>query len=1196
MLSNTSVLVIETERNKNSPRMNRPRRVRPEEKRDNVRSSLFSNSSRERGRAISTLKLDRKYGQIREVLNSLPPNFRDDIFGRNLAPQSWDAIEGEPPLPQSTSWIQELGWLSFSIELGSQYLNHFLSLRQRFGHAFIAGAYGKAEAILNDTQQLFGLSYWLLERRLMIAQATGGFDGNKSQLQEILKTCGDPFVRYAATVFSSRVETAVSATKFQEQIEGKAAEIRASGSDNLASKIEFQLAPWSCGWAHANHRLLQRCQRRSLIDLYNYSLKILCYACSEATPQEADFYHLQKILHGMYAAVPDKVTLHLLQLIGAVPEESTLDDESLEVIRVHDLLITQRGGEAFDVAKALLKENPLSFDNYYLLSQSIVATGLSPGKLFGEDSFAQKIVERLPLALGNQGNIRPHLDTLIDIASKLGDNHIGLAIGMYVIGETHGTINPLMRKYVGLIGKNSLAGTLQNFPIDASPLRIRQLVSSAPDGPSTILLKHHSTGQGDLAKLNAIVDPVVLDLFESQALFDIGDFRTAVDRLSSRLRGEQILAGCAQLFAPRIAEKLFTGRLALAHYAEAAEDVIFVAARNKNFLRHVSFEDLISHGNEVGGEEMKRAESWPVLHYLDSRSAQEIYRALRSFLNEHAFNGPLGYVEGISAPISDAQRFLLRDILVPQVIERGWRWVSSDDELRNVRAQVLQKLFETSAEDQELVLGQLSTIEQERAIEEEYRNIEGPKFFFDFAELHRRLLNEHGLEFERYLMFKSFENAGGEVVDQEDLFSAVVRSQGSGEKERPSGEGGLSPAQSVLLQIANGCFVSYLWGPQSSLNSMLGTRVRHGALENQLARAFDSADLLAKTTDGESYHISAAVEARIERLPEDQQEKVSTAVIVFSKKMYDMIENLVSNMMRIRVPTVTAEVMAKQGYSSDCFSEDGLLNFSPLFEISSTRDLICGEGLDTASAFLNKCRKVFEAAAHQAFWEVQSYLDSVVAPHVAEISETIEAEIHDIADGEEALSLLANDFAVAKDAFGGDIRIVNEWFSISENLEEISGSVQSIIDMAFRVVNFASSGGLGNFVNEGIAGGRIEGIARLMFYDVLLIVFRNIVKHAPAVQDQLVRVSLSIDPDAGSYSFKCINKVMSLPLLRHAIEEAKRCRDEREVGGVLARGPGKTGIRRIPELLNNLSDVPTRIEVSGDEESTTFQIQIDFSI
>ncbi|WP_025040679.1 hypothetical protein [Nitrosospira briensis] len=132
-------------------------------------------------------------------------------------PMSMAAITRKPTLSY-TSTEGELMWCASVLTHYVEALGAFVKQRDKYYDAILGGDYDQAERVIDEIQETYGFSIWLIGNRLQLLQATKGLQPQKSFLEEFVSTEGiNRFIAWIVYFLSLRAEDNISYTGFEQE-------------------------------------------------------------------------------------------------------------------------------------------------------------------------------------------------------------------------------------------------------------------------------------------------------------------------------------------------------------------------------------------------------------------------------------------------------------------------------------------------------------------------------------------------------------------------------------------------------------------------------------------------------------------------------------------------------------------------------------------------------------------------------------------------------------------------------------------------------------------------------------------------------------------------------------------------------------------------------------------------------------------
>lgn len=1155
--------------------------------RDNLLSRFFSLRTRER--AISELKQERNYAQRKSFIPKLGlkgalSHLAEDIFGKTLVTE-WDHIMAPPPLRRSNDWIQELGWIAHGFIENANNIRFFITKRSDFGRNFLLGEYEAAENTLNEIEQRLGISLWLCERRFMLLQSNQGFPAHKEALSKIQSKIKNSLIGYIITTTSNRLEPHVTQEAYLKDTSEVLADIRKDGHEEFADWIELHISPWTFSWLPRIHHLIHKCAGKPLIDRYERILKIVsCLNLAALKPEEKN--EIIPIINDLDSIIPDRQIKHIYSILTRTPCEP--EEKTRSFICALDKFVEGKYEACLADTITLLKSDPTCFDFYWLIARAAACckTALESVDI-PKGSHAHHILLNLIQIAENKTSVDIPLAALTTLALKLGDNHLGLSLWQFCEYENSDAHEDQALNQIHIQNKIDTIGEI--FNVNHSRLQ-EPFLDTAYEKHTSIALRDY---QRDVSAtlpppVNATSFMVALANANKASLRN--DPQAVLYHLAEVKELTRLIPHEFDHFACDIAPLEFNALLELDKPNEAARAVVKSYIRNPNSLRHVRFEILVDECNRGKWAQLKKKPSWPILVYLNNGDAQDIYEALDDFLIESQAKTPLSLVNGEIECPDEELKILLRDVLVPEVLARGAFWNKSAEEVRNMRRHFLKNLYSVSVIDQEQVVEELSHIEQDQLLDVAYKNIEGPKFDLSRAGNNRLLSSAIEGMFARYTEYRAYEEGGGTLATDAELLS---RAKEGAIAPNPSVDKGRETSELLLRHMVTMVFLDYLTDTSNGVNAALGTRIRHGSLENQLTRTLGAYGLLSTRNQNGAYQCDKRVTLALQGLGEAEMNAVTSYYNQFTDSISLLLKDIISSKLRVRLPQGMLEILAQQGQQiSELRSEEGLLDFSPLFE-QETLEPLKHVAFSSAAALVLEAERVFTQRAQIAFAEVRRYFENDVAETINNSLSLLDSSlIKTLPESQQRAELLAAILS-ARNEFTQDIGIISNWFSSAHKCEIGVGSLDDVATMATKVVNFASNGKLGELKKGVFHNEELKPETGMLLYEVFSILLRNIVQHSKLDQNQEVEISHVFQENEHTLSIenKISPSVSGEELAAKASLSIARPFDEWALG----TSPGGTGISRIRKLLRQAGYSNVDISAGFDQPLRKFKVIIRYS-
>lgn len=795
---------------------------------------------------------------------------------------------------------------------------------------------------------------------------------------------------------------------------------------------------------------------------------------------------------------------------------------------------------------------------------------------------AYRVAKALQEVAQKELDIEIFLVDLLAASLKLGDSHLGISIWQFAQRNLTGDADQSAIRYAAL--SSSIVNPEDLW--DEEVARGAKLLAheTGRDRPSLQMLLCEKRSVNVVVSIPYNLELHFRMIALAKAALKDGRANEALDHLAPLLAEDPKSSRIRSFLADQVALLEFEALRALKNLDAAALSVVRNFVSNSNSLRHVPFEELLRGG---GSRNLSKNPCLPILVYLNNGDEQDIYEAVDDFLVASNLSDPLGLLAIVDTYSLPVTRTLLRDVLKMPVLMRGALWANSPQELRQMRTELLRKLFSISIDDQAFVVNELAEVEHAKLLEDAYRNVEGAKFSLDFAEHNRFMAGLFEGAFERYLSYRTYEEKGGQLAVESELLAQAT----DGQDVKESAERKTETSEVLLSNLATAILAEYAWNSEKGVNATLGTRIRHGSLENQLKRIFDAQHLLATKDLSGTYRCDKHILNVVETCADDEGEILQEAYVAFTAEVNGIYQRLLTRL-RIRVGSPMIAFLGEVGTAKELASDDGLLDLRELFS-ESTGSLIKKAQPKSVSAMIAEVNKVFAAAFSNALEQVRIHLRTQVAGEInAAITKLDDVVAGTLSDGWQRTQL-RGDILAAKDGITNDLKIIQTWFSLVGRIDSGISSMRKLFDTAGRVVQFASNGKLGKLQTDAVDDKPISPEEGMILYEVLSIILRNVVQHSNMTTNQHVCCRYETTAE-GKRRITVTNLVVDNDYCRQVVQRAKERLNAPRDPRVLERSPGGTGLWRIHALLKQISLNPIEVLPSVGSRTNEFSVQIIF--
>ncbi|WP_298694463.1 hypothetical protein [uncultured Sulfuricurvum sp.] len=308
--------------------------------------------------AITTLRNFHTKNEIKNYLNKLYkiPQYKKYICDEPF-PSTIEKLKNKS---RSITYDLEnaLFWEASVIKLFSAELNDFLDLKRQYVVKFLKSEFKEAELILNDIQNRFGYSLWLLENRIIFLDKTVGLKAQKEFMSDIVQDKkNDGLLQILIEYISTRTEKNINSDKFEDYIATLYKNIsKYENTEGYIDYLSFKLKTFSIYPIKNYLNVLINETNSSIIDRYNTFLSVCqhLFSIEENEVLISSLKVLEKTIDDPY--------LKKLMYFTKVTQKFNYDDLSDQVNNVFEDYTKGEYQQCIQKSKLILVDNPFLID------------------------------------------------------------------------------------------------------------------------------------------------------------------------------------------------------------------------------------------------------------------------------------------------------------------------------------------------------------------------------------------------------------------------------------------------------------------------------------------------------------------------------------------------------------------------------------------------------------------------------------------------------------------------------------------------------------------------------------------------------------------------------------------------------------------------------------------------------------------
>ena len=346
------------------------KRISNRAKRRNIERGL------KKGKGFNSLSKEELIYHLKYTLNRVQSN----IFINNFDDSKLEFIYANP-LPENYNEIRKIGltyandefdkeliWYERIIKKHNYEINLFLELEQKFEKHFLLGEYAKAMEIIDFVEKTICVSYWSIEKKILITENEFGFKKNKEILTEIVSEDNDFLTNLLARHQSIRVEKNLSHFKYEEIFRSYANQYH---NKELIEYLNYKLNFFSAVDFHYKGFLLYMENNSSIIDRYLIFRNTILLTVCNTKNESKGLNQLKSSCINIVESINDTCLKNVLNSEGEL-SEMNLTDENIKFLKCLDYYTVGDYENCFIETKKFLKNNPTYFELYNIYIKTLI--------------------------------------------------------------------------------------------------------------------------------------------------------------------------------------------------------------------------------------------------------------------------------------------------------------------------------------------------------------------------------------------------------------------------------------------------------------------------------------------------------------------------------------------------------------------------------------------------------------------------------------------------------------------------------------------------------------------------------------------------------------------------------------------------------------------------------------------------------
>ncbi len=1021
-------------------------------------------------------------------------------------------------------------------------LNDFLVRKNKYETEFIKGDYSEAENNLNEIEDLFGVSLWLLENRIALIGKSKGFEDMKHYTGTIENDENiNGLLRYLTRYISVRAEENMSSERYRSIVRKVVAELHSRHLEDVATYVQFRLDRF--GEIQNDHLafILYSESDSSIIDRYLTFVYICQYVCSYdvlVKSNESVSNAVSLLLGNICDTRIDKLG-YFLGLVDAV----LVDPLYIRVVNALDLYTSGAYQDCKKLCTELLTLNPERVELIELLVKCSIRlnTYVVP---IGPASALNTIMSCMSDLSSKSGRALQSFYELYKLIQANPDHFWSSQLYAFISKEMNYSQSVGLRQIelFGELNSHPHNPRISLFMTDIFQMKsfIEKLKICYKSDITCSLYEALCTN--DVAKLDNLSNEGKIPedriiRYKAVALTNIGQSIVAIQLL------EPLFNTPDRILHQDIVDGLTRCYIEINDFKMCLDMIANCYLRNQSMFVKFPVGDIIKSAELLKSPEITSDISLTITlniysQYFSSDKDYMLPLAYEAFLINNNLSKPSEIRSRMDQFETIKLIYFLRYVCIPQIMDSSIVFSNTED-IENERIAVCQLLGVLDPDNGKIYSEEITRIIQNQMINKEIRAVEESKIYVDIQGI-KKIYEKTGKEnFSRYLTFLSSPMSGEDNLD--DL---VIKLQKLFEETGEHVEIFKVPKSekfnlfaSMVLELRDD-FVS---SDEYGLDGYLSVRIRHGTLSGQLRSPLESAFLITQKDDEtDVYYQNDYWRKEYHNVANDITNNIIKRLADFSREIDGLIGRLKNTWIQVRT-----EKKNPEGLFDFSLGLREIQKFEPKIMVTTTYE-------EFVDLILNELWKMTDNNLEIIRNRISNDLKSLFN----DAFDNLQRDFNEI---KQNVNLTTLDAALARSRtiIQDELDKIASWFTRSESGETGDYAFELPIRIALAMTNNAYPN---RKINPEIITeeGTLRGNTLKVFVDIMFMLFDNIVKHSgyqneqPVIKLSLLNqnnfITIHVENDVHK-SINILEEAGKLEILKETLSKAASLEQVRKEGG-----------------------------------------------
>ena len=825
---------------------------------------------------------------------------------------------------------KELFWGKTILLSCARKICSFQNERRIFENNILLGRYEEAKEEIEKIKKEFGCSLWSMQQEFLLCELHYGLEANKKFLNELNSCLESPWLRGFADFFSMKAERNLNMGQYLVRIDRRLRQLSDAAKVYFKMHLIIEVTVENIDW----NEVLRYANFSSIIDYYLDYCKICSYIICDKNISEDIKTYVRNLLGELSTAITDPV----LEKLSFRGEKFSLTENEMFIQKIGDYYTEGKYGIVIDQCKNTLKQKANVFEIYeYYIKSCIISGEVS--------DFSLRTEENTYLNDRNNQCLKDILlDVLYAVYQKSADFEIAFdeiwvlmryLNGFAIAPELYNFYLKKVAYYFSDFWKRCLEfqgqyHNMRNCSLYEDILRERYIDAFEKQCAKSSILELYRTNDLDEGKINHI-DNLRCEWYRIKLCAQKANYNEALNsavifRKNENLYIQEYLKEDLSLF-------IFEMKVQLNMYLEALEMLVDIYMENKYMAMRINTDSFFKKIKVHTNNEIKKSIAMPILSYIvNTDDCSKVFVDYANYMNGNGFMKVHDLLE--SKLVDDTRRviFFLRYICSVDILDTMYWAFYTQEEVWEERIFICQTLRKLDPTNEQIYVEEIGNITQRQNLSNDIRYLEEQKIDFDMEKIHNNYLPRFSENFKRYKeLGKIWQDIQGiNVIRNQDLiiYTYIVEDNETENCSINKRNQKFNMFGELFYEMRDEAAFG-----QMGLDQSLGTRIRHGRLQNQIRHVFEQKNIIFIKKDDNSLQYIPVDERAFEilfdawNMEEKQVLRLHQIITEFTQIIDSIVTEINRELIRIRTENEYPEGIIDMMYTSrdifELFNEGG---------------------------------------------------------------------------------------------------------------------------------------------------------------------------------------------------------------------------------------------------------------------------------